>query len=171
MEDFPNRFKRTQINKAVGTFTPIIVFDRGVFRQLINGDIDGLISDMSTMNKYMSEKTLYPWGNSHFRFSNDFGEEFCFQIYKSKKGYDLSVWEHTGGTLVFTSNILDNSNSVVNDALECANRFSKGEKRCSDCKEWMNYQENKSHRYFAGTYCTKCWESKWKAIEEEETYN
>ena len=42
--------------------------------------------------------------------------------------------------------------------------------RCSDCEVAMSKDEI-AGRYFAGVYCSDCWERKWKAIEAAETYD
>ena len=48
--------------------------------------------------------------------------------------------------------------------------YLKGVVKCSDCKKTILESEI-AGRYFAGIYCEDCWNSKWKKIEEKETYD
>jgi len=48
--------------------------------------------------------------------------------------------------------------------------WTQGKMPCSGCGKEIGRHEI-AGRYFAGCYCTDCWESKWKAIEAAETYN
>lgn len=41
---------------------------------------------------------------------------------------------------------------------------------CSDCDKTIKKDEI-AGRYFAGIYCSDCWNRKWKAVEAKETYN
>lgn len=48
--------------------------------------------------------------------------------------------------------------------------YLRGVVKCSDCKKTILENEI-AGRYFAGIYCEDCWNSKWKKIEEKETYD
>ena len=48
--------------------------------------------------------------------------------------------------------------------------YLKGVVKCSDCKKTILENEI-AGRYFAGIYCENCWNSKWKKIEEKDTYD
>jgi hypothetical protein len=37
-------------------------------------------------------------------------------------------------------------------------KFTDGYIRCSKCREWINVQDSKQRRYYAGIYCQTCWE-------------
>ena len=48
--------------------------------------------------------------------------------------------------------------------------FVRGKQNCSGCNKKINKSEI-AGQYFAGRYCSHCWEAKYKAIEANETYN
>lgn len=84
--------------------------------------------------------------------------------------YNGVLYADNGGTMLAQS-ISKNLNDYYNLEREAVKLFQDGKIHCADCGKLMNYEENRSHRYFAGLYCDECWNGKWKAIEAEETYN
>ena len=101
--------------------------------------------------------------------------KYVTHIYKDKdwngnEYIEGCLWADDGGT------------SLVNDKFNTVEEFKKAEAeaklnfengflKCSECGELVKYEEVRNHRYFAGLYCTHCWETKYKAIEAAETYN
>jgi hypothetical protein len=161
-----------------------MVFYNSNFQNYLKGDLHQFIDDLEENRKKLKEISGYTFDNSYFRFDNIYGTEFSFHIneksiWNSKERkfdklgiFDIGVWDYTGRIHVFDGKIPnENRNEFINDLFSVCEKWSKGEKKCDDCGKWINYQENKSHRYFAATYCTECWERKWKAVEAAENYN
>jgi hypothetical protein len=124
--------------------------------------------------------------------SNIHGEEFSFYVYLNKikdnpTHWEISVWNYKGNTTIGTwrkpyesndDKLSDEEILAINQTLE---EFSHGILHCSDCEITMpannkikfdsnfHKQEYGGH-YFAAHYCKECWERKWKAIKEKETY-
>ena len=48
--------------------------------------------------------------------------------------------------------------------------YDAGKIHCSGCDVVISINEV-AGRYFAGSYCKTCWETKWKAVEARETYD
>jgi len=153
------------------------------FSSMLEGDLRKLIEELETIRKELKKVSGYTYDNSHFRFSDICGTEFSFQIRERSRWddkerkfngigvFDLSVWDYSGGTSIFEGVIPENNRKeFIKKVMGFADRWTRGEKQCDGCGKWISYKENQSHRYFAGIYCTECWENKWKDIEERENY-
>lgn len=162
MNTIPERFMYDQ---EYANFKPVTVFDYMTFREMCK-NYEGLEKDLNLLHNHQMKVNKYRWGNTHFRFSNIFGDEFAFQIY----GSTLHVWNAYGHVSLGHWDLSNNPNKAVNEILETSEHWTRGEVRCSDCGNWMNYQENNKQHYFAGVYCLSCWNGKWKAIEAKENY-
>lgn len=163
MNTIPERFMD---GSDYANFEPVTVFPYSVFRELCN-NYSNLENDLQALHNHQIYVNKYRWGNTHFRFSNIFGEEFAFQVHSN----NIHIWNTYGQVALGTWDLSVESNRVVNEILDISEHWTRGEMKCSDCKNWMNYKENSKHHYFAGVYCLDCWERKWKAIEAKETYN
>jgi len=166
------------------TYIAPMVIDYMKFSSKLKGDLHEFRDDLEVVRKELKRVSGYQFDNPHFRFSNIYGTEFAFQIHEKSRYdntnrnyipldiFDVNVWDYTGGTDLFHGTIPDSDRQeFINELLMVCDKWSIGEKKCSDCKKWINYAENKSHRYFAGIYCSECWERKWKAVEASENYN
>jgi hypothetical protein len=134
----------------------------------------------------------YGWDNGILRVSNGFGDEFSFMIRLVKyKGvpstWEISTWDYTGNKAIGTwhKKYESNDDKLTIDEIkpikEKMDDFTRNIIHCSDCKTTMPiskhvsfnsdiHKERYGGQYFAGHYCTKCWERKWKAIEAKENY-
>lgn len=89
---------------------------------------------------------------------------------------EMSLWANKGMVSLGQDLIIEatEDKSVVQIATDLAvNRFNdwlNGFVRCCDCGKLIT-REDVAGSYFAGVYCTDCWEGKWKAIEANETYD
>jgi len=50
-------------------------------------------------------------------------------------------------------------------------KFTDGYVRCSECGTWVNVQESKQRRYYAGIYCQACWDGGIAAQAAADDYN
>jgi hypothetical protein len=149
-------------------YIPAMVIDYGELRNKLKGNLKEFSEDIESVRKQLQHISGYFYDNNIARFSNIFGTEFKFLLY----GKHLSVYDQTGGVSIYDGLIPEEDrDNFINNFLDICERWSKGDKRCDDCHTWINYQENKSHSYFAGTYCEDCWNRKWKAIEAAESYD
>jgi len=92
------------------------------------------------------------------------------------KEWDVNVWDETGNTTViaFRFPIQDMQTDTLptrefQRIITACENYRKGTGSCSACKTELKLTEI-AGRYFAGIYCTKCWETKYRAIEAAETY-
>lgn len=98
------------------------------------------------------------------------GENFNYRV--SDEGpykKEVCLW-HNGGTSLFRD-IVQNEEEIDDIIEERVNLFLEGNIHCCDCGKKINYNENNRHRYFAGIYCSECWEREWRERESKETYN
>lgn len=87
-------------------------------------------------------------------------------------GSTLTVYDEVGGTTVANGHFKDaDRQKVINEVIRRMEDFTCGYIHCSDCGTRIKYHGEVAGRYFAGVYCQKCWDGKWKAIEAKETYN
>ena len=85
---------------------------------------------------------------------------------------EIYFWTEDGMTsLAVVKYNKDTTFSEVYNVLnQCMLDYCNGIIHCSECGEPM--QKGKyAGRYFAGVYCQKCWDGKWKEIEANETYD
>lgn len=100
------------------------------------------------------------------------------------KLWSIHLWDEGGHTAVHNEIFISLDNKIPKDTLnkiqEMVKKYSDGTVRCSDCKKWIDYEENARHRYFAGVYCPQCWigdtghnkdRGGWYEVEKKETYN
>jgi|WetSurMetagenome_2_1015567.scaffolds.fasta_scaffold00049_31 hypothetical protein len=87
----------------------------------------------------------------------------------------LNIWDAVGSDLVAKANFVDGDEkgrqSAINKVIERMEDYTKGYIHCSDCDTKIKRHGEVGGRYFAGVYCQKCWDGKWKAIEAKENYN
>lgn len=97
-----------------------------------------------------------------------FDKEFAFSVSGS-----FTLWNSNGLTLLGTYSIdvhAPPTNDFIKWLYQIIDDYSHGVIHCSDCKKPISKGEI-AGRYFAGVYCSDCWNNKWKAIEAEEDYN
>lgn len=83
--------------------------------------------------------------------------------------FECYVWAHEGSLSILDKKFTnkDDMQTAIHQAIE---QFEKDKIHCCDCGKECDYQDIRYNRYFAGIYCDDCWNRKWKAIEEAETY-
>ncbi|MHA2263571.1 MAG: hypothetical protein ACXAEN_14340 [Candidatus Thorarchaeota archaeon] len=89
--------------------------------------------------------------------------------------FTLSMWNGSGGTSLlsktFVCDMMEPIPEDVRKAMaQAAKEYAKGIVHCSHCEKEIQ-KSDIAGRYFAGVYCTDCWERTYKAIEARETYN
>lgn len=127
--------------------------------------------------------TGYSYDNRQLYFSNIYGDLFSISIYfednqrlKTKK-WIIHVWNQTGGHGLgeIYQDVVDKETDKLSDEnykklCEITENYSKGKFKCSDCGKLITKSEI-GGQYFAGRYCSDCWERKWKKIEAKENYD
>jgi hypothetical protein len=110
--------------------------------------------------------------------------QFSFGMYwnpnvfpKKDLHWEIVVWANGGQTSVINKKIpaeteIGNvvSEEIHSQLFNAMLDWSNGYQLCSCCKTRVK-KESIAGRYFAGSYCAHCWETKYKAIEARETYN
>lgn len=165
-------------------YIPAMIINYMEFSNKLRGDLKEFKNELEETRIALKKTSGYIYDNNVARFSNIFGTEFAFSLSEKTKWnnperkwegtnvFELSVWDYGGGIAIFNGIIpSENRDKFIQEALSVCEKWSRGQKQCSDCGEWISYIENQSHRYFAGIYCDKCWNGKWKAIEAKETYD
>lgn len=152
-------------------YVPVILFPQYDFINMITGDTAELVKGMEDTRQQAKVASGYIWDNSNFMFSDICGRMYTFQIH----GNLLSVWNYTGNTSLFDGFIPQTTpaekRAFINNVIHICENFSNGLAQCSSCHKDMDYEENKTHHYFAGIYCADCWEREYKEKEAKETYN
>ncbi len=134
----------------------------------------------------------YGWDNDILRITNIYGDEFSINIYLGRNknitsDWEITIWDYRGTKTIgvwYKKYLNDNDKLTYEEIRDIKLRleeFSRHVLHCSDCQTTMptdkdiafnpeNHKEQYGGQYFAGHYCTKCWERKWKAIEAKENY-
>lgn len=89
--------------------------------------------------------------------------------------FEIHLWDSTGLCALGGWTVIQAPDEIIGKEMQKAIReacelFVQGKLHCSDCREVILKSEI-AGSYFAGKYCEKCWEGKWRAIEAKETYN
>jgi hypothetical protein len=161
-----------------------MIINYSEFSKKLNGDLKEFRKELEECRILLKKISGFMWDSNISRFSNIYGTEFKFMLFENggynhqKKEFEgngtfeISVWDIKGQTSIYNHIIIpeEKRSDFIQDMLQITERWTKGEVRCSDCKDWMSYEDNKKHHYFAGIYCDKCWDGKWKAIEAKENY-
>jgi len=141
--------------------------------------------------------TGYQWDNEHkFLFFN--GQLYAFSLCRSQANpsspaqkehakefnigwhqedhvYSLTLWDVTGNQTIYSNEWYHPNydqpipRKIIQEMESAVANYETNKIRCSDCGAETNADTRR--RYFAGTYCEKCWEGKWKEIEAKETYD
>lgn len=119
----------------------------------------------------------YRCGNSHiFLQTTLLGHYFRFSVYTYQKTWQIHVWDMSGSNAIgsYRTNIVAKETDTLSTELFAAmitdcEDFIKGTQKCSGCTTKIKKEEI-AGQYFAGRYCKKCWDTKYKAIEAVETY-
>jgi len=149
-------------------YVPAMVIPYNEFRKKLNGDLLQFAKELEEIRKQLKEVSGYFYDNHVCRFSNIFGTEFKFMLYDNY----LSVWDYTGGTLIVEGRVPDENRwDFINNIILMSEQWTKGYIQCSNCRTMIKYLDNIGHRFYAGTYCDKCWDGKWRTVESEENYD
>ena len=161
--EYSDIFKTNEMysKNKVPVFVPAQIFRLASLNKIVkeNPGVD-LYKVFSDLSVYFQKFTGYQWGNSHYYLQNMSSTLFKFMFAKDH----FTVWDISD----FTVYVGRFDRNKIADAMS---NYDKGIIVCSKCKETMDLKENKSHRYFAGIYCLKCWEGGMKQIEAKENYN
>lgn len=113
-------------------------------------------------------------GGHYFPFSIHFSPQVNPKKYFH---WEFHVWNMTGHETVncyeFPSTDKEHDmmpKEIYLKAMQDCEDYARGIKICSGCQKKVNSKEIAGH-YFAGSYCSHCWETKYKAIEAKENYN
>jgi hypothetical protein len=161
--EYPDVFKRKAAysKEEAPLFVPAQIFTLSDLDKIyVNSQKDDITKMFSDLSIYFQKFTGYEWGNTHYYLQSLFGTLFQFLFTKG----GITIWDIRQHQVFVGEYDPARIRMTLDD-------FEKGIIVCSKCRDKMDYNENKSHRYFAGTYCTKCWEGGMKQIEAKETYD
>lgn len=164
---------------------PAVIIYQGNFQKIKLIDLDTNSKSDESLNHIENEfKKIveYRWGNQH-RFLQIIsgGHLFVFSVYfqttknPNKQIWNVTIWNDSGGIGVTSANfpVVDKENDTIPTDIfhkliqDCCD-YSNNIYKCSGCGNKMN---KIAGQYFAGIYCQKCWDSKYKAMEVRETYD
>lgn len=158
-------------------FVPAYIID---YSTLANGlhDPDPFMEEIEFTRKALKRVADYQWDSQTIRFSNIYGTEFKFQIHKSTHlktkvvTYDFYMWDVSGQVAIYGEQYRqENVDTIIKKIGDHAEKWSRGEIRCSGCGDWCVYSDIRSNNFYAGHYCLKCWNGGMKKRAEEENYN
>jgi len=135
----------------MGTYTPVIEFDKYYFRHYDGKTFAEIYEEMETMRKKVKVALDYFWDNSHFRMNDVYGKpvltvgfyEDSISFWNFKTGDSLGTISGKQLTLVDIGHI--------DDMIEYV---SSGLRKCCDCGEWVEAGKTYS---FAGFVCDDCY--------------
>jgi len=155
----------------------LIIEQQEVMLRPLKWFIDGSPEEDSynEIRKKLKKATGYTWDNSILKWSNLFGDIFCFSVnYCSSTEWLITLWNAAGNTAIvsLSQDIRDERLTDENYHLlaKTTEDFTRGFINCSGCGKQQEYRLINTQRYFAGVYCNECWNTKYKAIEAKETY-
>ena len=157
-------------NNKEPNFKPAISFNYSTFTKIFMGDLEDLDKNFEWLGNTIGSAFNLNRGFVSIRLSNIYGYEFTFSFY----GRDLCLWDHSGGTAI--GNVLLDDNLKIRKEqlsriIRLTEKFTNGIIECSLCNKEIDYQENRIHRYYAGIYCSECWNSEMKVKAENENYD
>lgn len=141
----------------------------------------------STLNRNMEEGRIackvlgkYGFDNSNSLLQNIYGHWFSFSLdYALDKDthtnyWYFHLWDYTGNHALYSVKVKCDMYNVpakesVEKIIEIMDMYSRDEVHCGDCNKIIK-KSDIAGNYFAGHYCSICWETKWKAVEARETY-
>lgn len=132
---------------------------------------------LSWWEQKVKDAVSHKWGNSHvFLQTTLLGHYFRFSIHASTKYWEIHVWDMSGSNSIcnYQTKLVDKKADVLSDDLfskivtDCED-FIRGIQICSGCQAKIKQTEI-AGQYFAGRYCKKCWDTKYRAIEAAESY-
>ena len=87
-------------------------------------------------------------------------------------GYEICLWDKNGCTSLINLKYDESTpfETVAQSLKQCMNDYNKGIIHCGDCNKPLSEDEI-AGRYFAGVYCSECWEREWKEKESNENYD
>jgi len=145
----PSTYKGETAYQA--SFEAKIIFNYMQIKDILLGEGYKSLEDLSAY--LIRERLGLMWDNPIFAFSNIYGEEFEFLVYQDR----ISVWDHHGSVSI---GVFPRTSTGVREMLAASEEYTHGLIRCSECGDKM-LKTDTAGRYFAGSYCKRCWETDW----------
>jgi len=141
-------------------------------------DMNNRSDDSRSANfKLMKKMSGYTFDNNKTLWSNIYGHFFSILVNNYHDEWHISIWDAGGSTSIcdITQEMVDKETDILSDVnyktlCKFSEQYSRGITPCSRCGKSLKKEEI-AGRYFAGVYCTECWEGEMKEIEAKETYN
>lgn len=150
---------------------------------LLKYSISELRNGFDEIRIAMKVITGYQYDNGKVLWTNIYGDPFSIMVSETKKGksikdesdYMLSVWLFNGSFSLGEKPFKAKYNNklpadVYKWLMNITENFHNGLFNCSGCQEKTLISEI-AGQFYAGRYCKKCWETKYKAIEAKENYD
>lgn len=156
-------------------FTPALILHQHTIQYC---NLYDLLEKMGEMRKIIKDAVGYKWDNHHFYIKSFIGGRlFSFLLHENSTTFTLSIWDSSGnralGTITVNKADLQDgkmpkeSYTLLENLL---NMYVSGNIACSKCGKIIK-QEDIAGRYFAGVYCTDCWEGGVKEQERRQNYD
>lgn len=146
-------------------------------QELRNAPVDELVKFLD--EKQAKLKTLF--GKESYEYTGSplvchYGHLFAFLISVWNKRVDVHFWDDQGGSSVYgwEGEVENTSEPLPAEVLKKINErldeFNDGWIRCSHCGERIKRTEVAGH-FYAGVYCSYCWEHGYKTRAANENYD
>jgi hypothetical protein len=164
---------------------PACIYHYLEFEEKLEGNLREFIKELEETRVKLKKILDYTWDNNTCRFSNIYGTEFKFSLNEEKAFnrvskewtlkniFTITFWDAKGQVSLGSYTIPSEGRDtfIKHHILDISERWTMGEVRCSDCKKWIKFQENRDHSFYAAIFCEECWLREWKAKEAKENYN
>lgn len=105
---------------------------------------------------YISNKLIYGGDEFHIGYSKNYKE--------------IYVWANGGNISLYSKKDVVSIDCMPQIITDVIIDWLNGYVHCSDCDTRIK-KSDIAGGYFAGVYCQKCWNGKWKEIEAQENYD
>lgn len=177
--------KEPQINRVSDLrtkITPALIIHVNTLRDVSLWQLIGGHKDLEYYEDIFKEVVNFSWGNSHQYFSNN-GTLFSFHL--SYTG--ITVWDSAGMRTIFKATWEDGYTdgdklygrnnadfkmpaNVHKEMVEACYDYMAGKIRCSKC-EAKTLRHEIAGTFYAGQYCSTCWEGGVKQQAAKENYD
>lgn len=184
--------RRMQDNRLVcpphnmGSVEPWIVIPEYLFTALLQEDPGKLESEILDLKLVLKWTLNYLWDNDHTVFKDSYGAIYKVMLIRDERTTNivLDIWDlkdaHVGSwTFPNKSGAFWGSGELaaeqakraemIDDILKTCRKYSEDKFKCSKCTEW--FEKPWAGSFYAGRYCTECWEGGVKQEEAKENYD
>jgi hypothetical protein len=175
--------KITRVDDLRTKITPAIIIDINTLRDVSIWQLTQSTKNLEYFENIFKEVVNFKWGNRSQFFSNSTGMLFKFRLTQT----DIQVWD-CNGKMIFEAGFPDRFNGakkfdtdrpnydavlpleIYNKMNEACSDYVRGMIACSKCETKILKTAVAGH-FYAGSYCSDCWENGVKQQEARENYD